>query len=92
MFNDRNLDRTQLVSNLYGSILFLAMFSFLFGMQLFSMARDLGRGDPYHVVHWTEFSVVAMLVAIISSAFRIHGWIQRLVKFDSEQKPDSASR
>jgi len=92
MFNDRNLSRTQLISKLYGSICCLAMFSMLFGMQIFSMARDLRRGDPNHVVHWTAFSVIAMLAGIISSSLWIHGWIQRLAKLDSEQRPDSASR
>lgn len=92
IFNDRNLGRSQLVSNLYGSIFCLAMFSLLFGMQFFSMARDLGRGDPYHVVHWTEFSVIFLLLGIISSAFWIHRRIQRLAKLDSEQRSDSASR
>ncbi len=93
LFSRRNLGPTKLVSNLYGSIVCLAMFSLSLGMQLISMARDLGRGDPYHVVHWTEVSVIVMLAGIIGSGFWIHRWIQLLTaKLSSEQKSDSASR
>lgn len=92
IFNDRNLGRNRFVSDLYGSIFCLAMFSLLLGLQISSMARDLGRGDPYHVVHWTEFSVVVMFAGIIGSAIWIRRWIQRLTRPDSAQKSDSASR
>jgi hypothetical protein len=69
------------------------MFSLILGMQLLSMARDLGRGDPYHVVHWTEVSVIVMVAGIVRSGFWIHRWTQLLTaKLGGEQKSDPASR
>jgi TctA family transporter len=92
LFISQNVGRTQIMSNLYGSIVLLASFSLCLGMQLSSLARDLGRGDPYHVVRWTELATCSALVAVIGSAFGIHQWIQRLAKLGGEQKTDSESR
>jgi large-conductance mechanosensitive channel len=90
-FNDQKLGRTQLMTNLYGSIICLAMFSLVLGIELFSMARDLVRGDPYHVIHLTEFSVIAMVVAIVVCAFSIHRWVQRLAKLDRNKEEHQIS-
>ena len=88
----RNVGPTQIVTNLYGSIALLALFSLILGMNLVSIAHDLRRGDPYQVVRWTEFSACVAVAALISGSFWIHRWIQRLSRLDSEQKVDSASR
>ena len=90
--SSRNVGRTRIVTNLYGSIALLALFSLTLGMDFVSIAHDLGRGDPYQVVCWTEFSACVAVAAIISDSFWIHRWIQRLTRLDSEQKVDCASR
>jgi hypothetical protein len=90
LFNNRKLGRAQWISHLYGAILCIAVFSFLLGTQLVSLARVLGHGDPYHVVHWTELGAASALASVILSAFQIHRCIRRLTNLDSEQKSDSA--
>ncbi len=90
-FGSQNFSRSQIISILYSSIISLAVFSLLLGMQSISLARDLGRGDPYRVVRWTELALCSIVAAIVSSAFLIRRWIQRLAKFDSEEESSSAS-
>lgn len=84
-FDLQRLSRVQVATNLYTWIASLAIFSLGVGMNLISIAHDLGRGDPYHVLHSTELSTCALLAAIICVAVAIRRGIQRLAKSDDER-------
>lgn len=72
------INRAQTVMNLYLLITVLAMLSMGLGMNLTSLARELGHGDPYHVMSLRELSTCALAVGILSLALAIHRLIQRL--------------
>ncbi len=85
-FGSQSLSKSQIILNLYSSIISLAVFSLVLGMQSVNLARDLGRGDPYHVLRWTELALCSAVVVVIFFGFLTHTWIQRLAKLDSKDQ------
>src|SRR5258708_1938215 len=77
---------TRVVMNLYLCIAVLALLSVGLGMNLTTLARELGPGDPYQVMSLHEFSSCALALGILSLAFVIHRLIQRVAKLNLEQK------
>lgn len=65
--------------NLYLFIIVLAVMAFSLGVQSIALTRDLGRGDPYHSVHWEVFDVVAGVFAVAAIGFSMYRGIRRLL-------------
>ncbi len=77
------LNRTKIVSSLYLFIVVLAILSVVLGMNLMSLAREFGHGDPYQTMSLHETSACVLTAGILFIAFAVHRSIQRLSNIDN---------
>ena len=70
--------RGQIISNLYGQIMLLAIGCINSGMFVVLIITDTKRGDPFGTVVSLRVGVAASLALVLGSAFWIHRSIRSL--------------
>jgi hypothetical protein len=75
----RSLSPLQIVTSLYLQVLGFGVGCFLFGMTLITLARETGRGDPYHMVGVDVFALVVVALGIIAMGITFHFSLRRLL-------------
>jgi len=71
--------RRQILWNLYVQIISLSVWSFILGINIPILLREMKRSDPYGVVSWEIAGVIASFLMILFSAIFSHLWIRRLI-------------
>jgi len=81
----RSLSPLQIVTNLYLWVLVFGINCCLFGMTLVTLARETGRGDPYHMVGVCVFALVVEALGIIGMGITFHFSLRRLLSATNAQ-------